>query len=276
MNNINENSQFKKSPLDEAIFSLDKKILSQLSNPDELSILIKEQLGFLRIVYIMMLENWEEGQKLMEWSKKIIESKEKRKYNPAEITSISDFNYKVSICYFLFSIIINQFGRVLKNHPRTKNISLPLYTRIRFYRNKVVEHWEDYLKNTRAVRGAGCTFSNNKLPVPVVEGILSPKERKKIAESLANAFKKKNVIILIQKSFIELNLGSNRQDYSDFIFENLEKIDKSLNKRKDKNGEKYEIPDEIVSLLFEFGFPAPICDIEEYSKKLVEQLSSLL
>lgn len=52
------------------------------------------------------------------------------------------------------------------------------------------------------------------------------------------------------------------------MYEGLEALDKKL--RQDK------IPDEIVPLLFKFGFPTPICDVEEYLVQLSKYLTNLL
>jgi len=62
-------------------------------------------------------------------------------------------------------------------------------------------------------------------------------------------------------------------DYADIMYGSLEKIDSELRTFEKKR--KIGIPEPLVTALFKYCFPTPICDMEEYYKILVAWLATL-
>lgn len=161
--------------------------------------------------------------------------------------------------YFQFLEHINVYGRAINE----KCHSLPpLYNRIYFYRNKMIEHWDDYV---HLLMGAGTSngikWTNGKICIPYhYAGIFKLTEAPAIMQKLEQNFASKGVTL---PSLVDKHYG----EYSELIYTALMQIDPEL---RSKN-----IPENIIENLFKYSFPTPINDIEDYCKSLVVWIEKL-
>lgn len=167
--------------------------------------------------------------------------------------------------YSSFAYVLNQLGRILNKRHKKYNIKLPLYNRIRFFRNKVVEHWDDYVNN---FSGASITKEKGKPLIPTICSVYSPEERIRLKKEIDAELLNFGITLELEE------VGSLGERNEEKIYSVLERIDPSLCAQT-KSGE-YVISDRLVELLFKFGFPPPILDVKNYSEELVKIIISAL
>src|SRR3989344_199969 len=168
---------------------------------------------------------------------------------------------KAVLDYFSFLNILNQFGRILKSRYR---IPIPKYNRIKFFRNKVLEHWETY---TEYGHSGSLTQKSGEPAVPSISTSIAPEERKKIKEEIDQILATYSISLEIKNPEV-VNI-SDQPENVEKIYLALEAIDQTLSKKEDGD---YIIPGSLTKLLFKFGFPTPLANIKEYSNELVEFL----
>jgi|CXWL01.1.fsa_nt_gi hypothetical protein len=154
--------------------------------------------------------------------------------------------------YYGFISLLNQFGRILDERF---SIDIPLYSRIRFFRNKVSEHWDEYTEDSPASGSLSQKFG--KPAIPSISLVYAPEERKALKSQIDAVFSKFGVMLELDS--IEASNYSIVADNSERVYLALEKIHHLL----------HGIPDELVTLFFKFGFPIPILEVEDYSSDLV-------
>ena len=133
-----------------------------------------------------------------------------------EMISMSDPVIKTSLDYFSLINELNQFGTFLKKEFGT---SLPYYEEIYFFRNKVTEHWGDYV-TYKFAKGAMGKGKKRATPCMLSKNILM-KERKKAQHNLISEFSKYNIIIPSLDGF-------HAEHYANIIYPALKKIDPEL------------------------------------------------
>ncbi|OGE86320.1 MAG: hypothetical protein A3J48_02375 [Candidatus Doudnabacteria bacterium RIFCSPHIGHO2_02_FULL_46_11] len=160
--------------------------------------------------------------------------------------------------YFAFLEELNRFGRVFHEKYDT---TLPKYFRIRFYRNKMVEHWDDYEEYLN--KGVGFTYTVDKLIIPRHFGAMNiPADTDAAYSELSLEFKAFKITLP------PLDLSMTADDkYSEELYYNLEKIDPELGRK---------IPNSLVNKLIKYTFPVPIKDLEEYFLILNSWLDTFL
>jgi hypothetical protein len=172
----------------------------------------------------------------------------------AEFNESNQKRIRAKINYFSFIEELNRYGRIFElKHQKI----IPDYYRIKFFRNKMIEHWDDYLEFL--FRQEGLKIAINKLVIPYHMGLWGGS----ITEipTLREEFKKHNITLVLH---FESPLDPN---YSESILSALETIDHKLGKK--------EIPDDLVKAIFKFGFPTPIHDLEEYIERLIKWVENL-
>lgn len=254
----------KTTPLDQLIIYLAKQSFKNPSKLNHIHIILQAHLSIIRTLYLEMLSvDFITKITQMKMGTSSITIEEFALVNPME-------RNKVVIYYEHFIYILNQMGRVLKKHKFIVDYKeFPLYFRIRFYRNCVTEHWEEYID---LVKHPGFTFNKNKAPLPVIEQAKYG-DKEKIVFELNKIFKENNRILNIPDKFKTNSMLGSSQEYSDFWYSELEKISPQLITRN--NREEPIIKKEIVSLLFKLSFPLPICDVENYLETLANFLSNI-
>jgi hypothetical protein len=163
--------------------------------------------------------------------------------------------------YFIFINTINQFGRALLKHHGSTN-PIPRYERIKFFRNKCLEHWDDY---SISIPSSGFTWQGGKIPIPITETVHRYDERKEKLVELNSYFADRNIDIQIEEAASGL---STMASYCDELYKALEEIDPEL-----RSG---NFDDDLITLLFQFSFPVPIHDIDEYIEELIPALEDYL
>jgi len=258
--NMKINSTYLKAPLDRIILELSAMSFNNPNIINPLISLIQQQLLLLRTLHIEMLEN-----DFYEIIKSFPQGERKIDFREVILNKPVDSNRAV-LNYLSFLSVLNQFGRALHHNHNLDLLDFPSYYRVRFYRNKVGEHWEEYISYFSKM---GVTFTKGKSAIPLVEEVINPKEKQKIAKQLKFLFKENGIKeVPFLKKYSGYNAISSIKDYSNSMYKTLELLDKRL--RKDK------IPDNIIVLLFQFGFPAPIYDLEEYLVQLSDYLNNML
>ncbi|MBI2473945.1 hypothetical protein HYV70_05340 [Candidatus Uhrbacteria bacterium] len=169
------------------------------------------------------------------------------------------------LTYFAFLEQVNRFGRVFSGKYSLKKP--PLYNRIYFFRNNVIEHWDDYLEYSFGGSEVS-TWKQGTIAIPYLMQARSRlKEEPKVREELSAQFLNAGITV----DFADKWYG----DYSEVIYTALEKIDSKLREEREdkKTGKRRGIPKTLVEKLYQYSFPVPICDMETYCTDLVAYLS---
>ncbi len=224
--------------------SVDQSLLHKLTNFS----------GELRIRYLELLENAELISLFMERMKNP-EHQGLHTMTDEELLTQQYENHRPVLAYQDFVNCLNIHGRVLDK----LGITIPSYYRIRFYRNKLIEHWDDYLdKSCNGI--SGWTARSGKIVVPFHSSKANvPHEGQPLWEIIKGNF----LTLGLQVPFTWDDTISYER-YTDFIWQLLEQIDPKL-----QTVHRYRIiPESLVELLYDYAMPVPILDMELYCAKL--------
>lgn len=220
---------------------------------EDINVAVNGFIGILRALYVQQIEY---AQTLLSI--------------PAHLTEemaeeINDSHVLCRISYFQFIEQLNILQRVLEKLGIRDVI--PLYYRIRFFRNKIVEHWDDYLQfiTSRSVQ----MISVRHLifvPYHMGRGVI-PEHRTQTLNALIQLFNDNNTTLAIDNN-------DWYDAYSEKVYKALENIDPRL--RSKVRAQNSGIEEDIVKALFNYMFPTPISDVESYSKDLVIFLRSII
>ena len=185
-------------------------------------------------------------------------------------TMTLEFRRPSSTIFLGYNALVNtlcQLDRAFPQHVADAK-EIPLHSRIRFYRNKLAEHWDAYTSN---IVSPGFTFKRNKAPIPLVEGVGLSTERHALLSQLKRAFGA--IGATLKWSDYKSHFGvSIEAEYGEAIFTAFEEIKAGLTTPSGK----VQSYDDVIRLLLKFGFPAPILDIEEYALRLDAHLRAAL
>jgi len=242
----------KKTPFDSVLEKLHNKItLKHKARRQRIHKKWRIAYAFAKVLKIRYLQMLQASEKYWHLHKESLAGK------PPDLEALQDYNIAAKISYFDFIEELNRYGRFFEKTHR-----VPYFYRIRFYRNKIIEHWEDYreyLLSSDMLR-----YACDKLVIPYHGQTLQLSIQQKTYQKLKTEFKSKNVILPQKMPKYAADAKT-----SEMLFKCLEKIkDKKLNICRDK-----ENP--LINALFKFGFPTPIHDLEEYIKKLVKWFETL-
>jgi len=164
---------------------------------------------------------------------------------------------EVKVNYFSLLEELNRYGRVFE---KKYGDILPNYFRIRFYRNRMIEHWdryEEYLK----IAGNGFTYKIGELITPMPIGAINTPAITDIAyKELSLEFQKFKITL----PKLDVSMTADGK-YSKEFFSNLARI----------NGRLEEIPPSLVNSLFKYGFPIPTHNLDNYVSELVLWLEKI-
>lgn len=266
MNRENEPDGIK-SPFDDLIIRLSEATKGFLgpgkeTESEAASFLIR-QLGLLRSAYINLVETT---------SRTIKQINERQKLGTVQL-SLKEFalelprnSFDVILNFFSFINILCQLNRLLPEHFSGAP-SIPRYQWIRFYRNKAVEHWDEYTK-PKLVGPTGYVFVENKASIPFIQQVNDFRERQSLMQQIKDIF-----IELGVKDFEwSKNATTKDKEYCDAVLEAIEKTGQMGCRAKDCSDDFKKL----IEILFKLGFPNPITDIEVYSKELVDYLERLV
>lgn len=244
------------TPFDNLAIKLIDAGMRSPTQRDEKRMLCQTFLGVCRVKYLQMFEVSSRFWKMHEESFKTQSGTRTLTYE--EMLIMNTDNVEARLNYFGFIEELNRFGRVFEEkYSKT----LPLYSRIRFYRNKMIEHWDDYEGFLQA-KGNGLTYSLNKLVIPHLMGsIHMPAEEPQDHKILESEFQACGITLP------PIDLSKMYAGYAEIIYPCLEQIDPTLGKK---------IPDNLVNALFKYTFPTPIHDLEAYNNQLIAWLDAFL
>ena len=242
------------TPFDNLLSSFNQTMLDTLkqnAQPSELFSFVYNFLKILRVLYGNMAGASEKMQVFVDNLNKQLDN---RMLSVDEMHAKDDVPIRCKLSYVQFIDHLNRTGRVLKR----KGFTLPCYGRIYFFRNKMVEHLDDYVQFL--LNSDGLIMQNSKIAIPYAFAALSlsQDERRRCQQQLADEFAKSGVTLPSLE-------GKWQGAYANLMFTALEKIDADLRK----------IPEPLVTLLFKYGFPTPISDIEDYCKTLAAWITTL-
>lgn len=258
------------TPFDELKLELiQKTIKNARENPpiSETEELISRFTGILRSLYLQMKDQTYRRDEEFDLMMGI----EREKPNPRHLTiqetlEMGDYTTISIFQYFQYLEQVNILGRVL--YRKVKQFP-PLYHRVYFYRNKMIEHWDDYLDLfLGSGRGNGLIYKKGEISIPYhLAHIFRPIEGTQMQQKLIDDFASLGVTL----TSIENKWYG---DYSKVIFMALENIDPQLRSKPNKINKKH-IPEFLVEDLFRYSFPTPITNIENYSLELAKWLKSI-
>lgn len=228
-----------------------RNILDRKAQPSELFLLVYSFSKIARVLYCNMSKASMEMLMNIDARHK---NEDTRSLTLEEWNALNDDPIRCRLGYMQFIEHINRTGRVLKR----KGFTLPLYGRVYFFRNKMVEHWDDYLQLLSASTGDGLVVSGGKIAIPYAFAGIVSTDRPNFQRELTDKFAKLGVTL----SSLENKWYG---EYAEIIYAALEKID----------GELRQIPEPLVKLLFKYHFPTPINDMEVYCKTLVTWIETL-
>lgn len=205
---------------------------------------------------------------MMEFDMSIMKNLKKKSAGELEVTGDPrKLNFsKAFLDYFSLINILNQMVRVFSNKFQQNPTLIPDSEKIRFFRNKVLEHWDDYT-NHLVYGSISQTFG--KPAIPIVNQEFSSTERSKIKQEITKIFAKLGIKFYLDNDPKIINLSIDNK-YSETFYTSLKQIDPTLC-AKDP-GNSYKIPEKLVELMFKYGFPMPITDVESYCTKLSRNL----
>ncbi len=260
-------TDFIKTPFDDFILLCTQ---SQLSNPaypafTDLRAFLMTQAKTFRVCYINMKKCAETFEKTLEDMRKGPGGH--RSCTTEEMISMSDNTIMTALAFFQFLAAVNQFGRRL-DRLDSKLLKPPLDKEVYFFRNKVIEHWDEYLGYgpvSHGMRG-----QKDKLNLPYHSGrkvgFLENQEAKQLLE------------VEFKRYIPSFSLPSTAdpETYMKLVYDGLKLIDPELKSkpRYPKKGSKH-IPEDLVELLYDSGFPAPFLDIEKYIDELLVYLQRI-
>lgn len=248
----------KKTPFDDLILKIHNEIWSNHSNNKEL-VFIVEQLRTLKVNYLMMLE--------FDSTKIKIQTSSKKQLLVMRVSDGAHLGIIVSyLGYYYFINSLKVFADCLDKYSFLKKEQFPKYDLIHIFRNKVVIHWDDYIKNI----GAGSLMMKfGETPVPCVFDGSIPQTKYG-----ANI---KIIRQILKNNQYEINLDFFTWP-KDTLFLHKKKYHETLNNgilKVSKNNDG-KIPSSLINALFLVGYPLPILDVSSYSKQITMQLEKLL
>jgi hypothetical protein len=254
------------SPFDTFILELQGKLWSTVGSApadeqDRLGFLI-QQLGLLREAYISLRQEgdllWQRG--MIRAPGTVIITFEEATLEQPRPTR------RIFLDYHSFISVLCQFSRTLPRHyPGAA--AIPRSRRIQFYRNKVVEHWDDYVAH---LGGTGTVFQQGKAPVPISDAVHVVSEREALMVELTDRLKKLGTELRWDDSNMASNLGADAA-YCEAVFSALEALGPDgLSRRRDPEYEG------MITCLLRLGFPVPVLDVEAYADELCDHVRRLV
>lgn len=251
------------TPFDSLIARLWQQTFNNYQRNSSISKELTLAMSFARVARVLYINMTISSEKMLVQTDIFSHPSAPRIVSREEMREIEDTPIQCKLSYMQFIEHINRTGRVFKR----KGFPPPLFARIYFFRNKMLEHWDDYLQFLSFQDGY--SSSKGKIAIPHAFAAKSKRDGADVQQELTKAFAQCGVALpsleaLEDKSYAE---------YSEALYSALEKIDNQLRKYDEKKGTG--IPETIVTILFKYSFPTPIYDMEAYCKLLVAWLDAL-
>ena len=186
-------------------------------------------------------------------------------FDPFTVDGLDQY-YRIHIYYMTLISTILQLENTLKKlkNPDLNEIRLPRSVEMRFFRNKLVEHWTDYENGSQS---GSVLWHSKKLSTPRFQRLAAYEDYLAVKRILAKELN-------VDESDLEDDESGR---YGEIVYSALKKIDPELRSEKCAKKKKQPfIPDALVNTLFKHIFPKPIYDIEKYTKDLVIEAESII
>jgi hypothetical protein len=220
---------------------------------------LTQQYGLLRAAYVVLLGSGSSANRF------VAAAQLGTGRPPYDRRAMSDLSKTAFLGYESLIKTLCQLDRALPVHIPGAAATIPLSNRIRLYRNKVAEHWDEY---TRNISKGSFTFGRDKAPIPIVEGSVRGDDRQDLLCQLKAAFKQ--IGVELRWPIERFHIGVSKEaDYCETIYAALESVGDELSLR----GPKYTA---LMTLLMKFGFPVAIRDVEGYAEHLNAHLRCMV
>jgi hypothetical protein len=183
---------------------------------------IKSVFAFSKITRVLYINMVQASEKMRVFTEAPSEETTIRTLTQQEM---QDFPIRCRVSYMQFIEHINRSGRFLIKMGFTP----PLYGRVRFFRNKVVEHVDLYMKLLTVGYHDGFILPRSKIAIPYAYAGISRPDGSNIRQELTDAFAELDITLPPLE-------GIEYGEYSDIIYASLEKIDSKLGKFDKKTG----------------------------------------
>lgn len=242
------------TPFDDIAVKLSEARMQLRGNRDEKFL---HSITFVQVCMVKYQQMYSISEKSWKRHKQMFKQPQQgtRSITTKEMINQSLETVEAKLNYFGFIEELNRFGRVFE---QKYHAVLPEYFRVRFYRNKMIEHWDQYEEYLLS-KGTGYTFTIGKLIIPFHFGAINtPATTSDTYKELSTEFHKLGIALP------PLDVSMMYKKYSEDVFGTLEKINSRLE----------NIPKSLVNALFKYSFPTPIYDLEEYITQLVAWLKT--
>jgi hypothetical protein len=245
------------TPFDELIIELQGRSMasSELAQPSEL-LHLRVMASVCRTVFIQMKEAsdalWADYK-----PSSTPQPAQSRVLSQEEVFELSHQPNCVRLAYFSFLDEVNRFGRIIADktgsHP-------PLYRRVKFFRDKMIEHWDDYFTGSSAPTGLAGTMGKI-WPAYHFGSITKPGNGVHDRARIIAEFNTLGVdVALSEKEWYG--------EYSSTIFSALEALPNDYGARSFSMSP-------LIQSIYAYSFPTPICNVEEYCEELVAWMRGL-
>lgn len=258
-------NNYKSTPFDELISDLMQHTLGNPAFPNAPSPIgrcVSGHLGYLRTIYLTFPY-------FSTIAQMRIEAKRNENLTPLQRNaSMFDASFQTKFTYFSFIDALNQLGRQLE----PLGFNFPNYTQIRFFRNKVVEHWDDYL--AEKPDGGGSVGKAGGIRIPLIMGSARTEFARMEPARLAliKEFLNHGVSLDIQPE-------DYHEAYAQKVWPALKSIDENLALRcVVRSG----VCDprcsycRLIDQLLDFEFPLPFYDVDQYISNLITELKPMI
>ena len=170
---------------------------------------------------------------------------------------------KYVLDYTVFINCLNQFARALKVFDA--NLQIPSGWSVRFFRNVVVEHWDEYALPSTSGTFAKIYVGPRGYPLVNIAAEQLDEQRKvlrsRIDQILASFGHRLSVTGYADDAWTSAEAVAE-------LYTTLE----ACFPQPDTRGKKNKSLKDLAELLFRFGLPGPIVDIDAYSTQLYQHL----
>ncbi|MCG3136137.1 MAG: hypothetical protein HMLKMBBP_03965 [Planctomycetes bacterium] len=248
------------SPFDALLLRLSAQNMRGRDNPpSNLELLVYEQLQLLRAAYISLFSIDFHAEAM-------------RRHDEGGEAALEDLVFGLrapssaaTLHYNTFVALLNRFNEALKKLRGPAHEDIPGLHRLKFYRDKVTEHWVDYV---HYMGGHGFTWREGKAPIlSVMATARKAAEFTQARDDLVRALGGLGISISIPDDLVRPGMTMS-EDYAVIINAALDSLGPRLHKKS--------TADPIVRILFRLGFPSPIQDMEQYCMDLLAYLEPLV